>query len=412
MKGYLLILVLLMLMGIGLNAQNNNLQYYLVRALNNSPLLKDYQNQVLSNQLDSQRILAGYRPQVTGSSINMYAPVFGGYGYDLAISNGGNFTTVVGVDKTWVSKKNLSTQFGAINLQNQAINNNSRISEQELKRTIVGQYITAFGDMLQLDFNKSVHELLQKEEGILKELTQKNIYRQADYLSFLVTLQQQTIQYKQLQIQFKYDYAALNYLSGIQDTSTSLLEDPQIELVPLPELTHSVFLRQFAIDSLKLTNNKKILEYNYKPKAHLFADAGYSSSLAFQPYKNFGTSFGFSVTVPIYDGHVKRLLSSKIDIAERTRTAYQSFFTSQYQQQIAQLTQQLIATEELINQIKDQIRYSESLIDVNGKLLETGDVRIADYIIALGNYLNAKNMLTQNNIMRLQIINQINYWNR
>jgi outer membrane protein TolC len=412
MKGNLLILVLLMLMGIGLNAQNNNLQYYLARALNNSPLLKDYQNQVLSNQLDSQRILAGYRPQVTGSSINMYSPVIGGYGYDLAISNGGNFTTVVGVDKTWVSKKNLSTQFGAINLQNQAINNNSRISEQELKRTIVGQYITAFGDMLQLDFNKSVHELLQKEEGILKELTQKNIYRQADYLSFLVTLQQQTIQYKQLQIQFKYDYAALNYLSGIQDTSTSLLEDPQIELVHLPELTHSVFLRQFAIDSLKLTNNKEILEYNYKPKAHLFADAGYSSSLAFQPYKNFGTSFGFSVTVPIYDGHVKRLLSSKIDIAERTRTAYQSFFTSQYQQQIAQLTQQLIATEELISQIKDQIRYSESLINVNGKLLETGDVRIADYIIALGNYLNAKNMLTQNNIMRLQIINQINYWNR
>jgi outer membrane protein TolC len=401
MKGNLLILVLLMLIDTGSNAQNNNLQYYLNRALDNSPLLKDYQNQVLSNQLDSQRILAGYRPQVTGSSINIYAPVIGGYGYDLAVSNGGNFTSVVAVDKTWVSKKNLSTQFGAINLQSQAINNSSRISEQELKRTVVAQYITTFGDMLQLDFNKSVHELLQKEEGILKELTQKNIYRQADYLSFLVTLQQQSIQYKQLQIQFKYDYAALNYLSGIQDTATTVLEDPQIELVPLPEINHSVFLRQFTIDSLKLSNNKAILEYNYKPRTHLFADAGYSSSMAYQPYKNFGTSFGFSVTVPIYDGHVKRLQSSKIDIAERTRTAYQSFFTNQYHQQIAQLTQQLYATQELISQIKDQIRYSESLIDVNGKLLETGDVRIADYIIALGN-----------NIMRLQIINQINYWNR
>ena len=81
-------------------------------------------------------------------------------------------------------------------------------------------------------------------------------------------------------------------------------------------------------------------------------------------------------------------------------------------QQIAQLSQQLKATEELIGQINDQVRYSEALIDVNGKLLGTGDAKIADYILALNNYLNAKNLLTQNNITRLQIINQINYWNR
>jgi S1-C subfamily serine protease len=44
--------------------------------------------------------------------------------------------------------------------------------------------------------------------------------------------------------------------------------------------------------------------------------------------------------------------------------------------------------------------------------LVTGDVRIADYIIAIGNYLNAKNIITQNTINKLQIINQVNYWNR
>ena len=103
---------------------------------------------------------------------------------------------------------------------------------------------------------------------------------------------------------------------------------------------------------------------------------------------------------------------SKIDIAERTRQNYQSFFTSQYKQQIAQLTQQLKATDELINDINNQLKYSESLITVNEKLLETGEVKIADYILALNNYLNAKNLVTQNNINRLQIINQINYWNR
>jgi outer membrane protein TolC len=155
-----------------------------------------------------------------------------------------------------------------------------------------------------------------------------------------------------------------------------------------------------------------LVDFGYKPKLNVFADGGYSSTLAYQAYKNFGTSFGFSLTVPIYDGHQRKLQYSKLEIAERTRTGYKDFFTRQYNQQIAQLSQQLKATEELIGQINEQIKYSETLISVNGKLMGTGDAKIADYILALNNYLNAKNLLTQNNITRLQIINQINYWNR
>jgi outer membrane protein TolC len=132
----------------------------------------------------------------------------------------------------------------------------------------------------------------------------------------------------------------------------------------------------------------------------------------YEPYKNFGVSFGITLSVPIYDGHQRKMQYSKLDIAERTRSGYKDFFTRQYSQQIAQLSQQLKATEDLIGQINDQVHYSQTLIEVNGKLLETGDARIADYILALNNYLNAKNLLTQNNITRLQIINQINYWNR
>jgi glutaredoxin 2 len=116
--------------------------------------------------------------------------------------------------------------------------------------------------------------------------------------------------------------------------------------------------------------------------------------------------------MPIYDGKQKQLQYSKIDIAEKIRASYQSFFTSQYQQQVAQLTQQLSATDDLIADINNQLKYTQSLIDVNGKLLEAGEVRITDYIVALNNYINAKNLITQNNINRLQIINQLNYWNR
>ena len=35
-----------------------------------------------------------------------------------------------------------------------------------------------------------------------------------------------------------------------------------------------------------------------------------------------------------------------------------------------------------------------------------------DYVTAINNYLSAQNLLTLNNIARLKIVNQINYWNQ
>ena len=393
-------------------AQTTLLQQYIDNGLRNSPLLKDYQNQAALNRYDSLLIRAASRPQVTGSTFNSYAPVIKGFGYDNAITNGGNFNALVGVNKSIPNKKLLAAQFDNLQLQSQERSNTSKITEQDLKRTIIAQYVTAYGDLQQLNFNKEVNALLVREEAILKKLTQNNVYKQSDYLAFLVTLQQQALLIKQAAIQYKNDYATLNYLSGITDTATVNLQDPGITLNPLPGTATSVFFRQFEIDSLKLINSKTLVDVSYKPKVNLFADAGYNSSLAYQAYKNFGTSFGISASVPIYDGKQKKLQYSKISIAEKTRKNYQSFFTTQYQQQIAQLTQQLNATEDLINDINGQLKYTQSLIDVNGKLLEAGEARITDYVLALNNYINAKNLITQNTIARLLIINQINYWNR
>jgi outer membrane protein TolC len=391
---------------------STTLDFYVGQALQNSPLLKDLHNQVLSGEVDSQLIRATYLPQVVGSSTNIYAPTIHGYGYDQAVSNGGNFTTVAAVTKTLVSKQHLDAQYETIRLQNQGLGNSAKVSEQDLKKSITAQYITAYGDLQQLTFNREVYTLLQREERLLKDLTDKNVYRQTDYLTFLVTLKQEGLLLQQLDIQYRNDHSTLNYLCGINDTSATILEDPGVRLQTLPDIGSSVFFRQYGLDSLKLRNDRALIDFSYKPKASLYADGGYSSSLMYEPYKNFGVSVGFMVTMPIYDGHQRKMQYSKLDIAERTRNGYKDFFTRQYNQQIAQLTQQLKATEALIGQIDEQVRYSQALIDVNGKLLGTGDARIADYVIALGNYLNAKNLLTQNNITRLQIINQINYWSR
>ena len=138
--------------------------------------------------------------------------------------------------------------------------------------------------------------------------------------------------------------------------------------------------------------SKKPIFYTYKPKLNIYADAGYNSSLQYEPYKNFGLSAGLNFSVPIYDGKQRKMKYQKINIAEDTRQHYKDYFLRQYNQQIAQLTQQLRSTESLINDINGQIKYSSTLIDVNKKLLETGEVRITDLILTINTFLNARNL--------------------
>lgn len=393
-------------------AQKRQLNFFLNQAIENSPLLKDYKNQVKINEFDSLLLLATQSPQISFSSNDSYAPVIKGFGYDDAITNGANVNALIGVNKTLLNGRNNKVQFANLQLLSDAIRNNAIISEQDIKKTIIGQYIITYGDMLQVNFSSAIQDKLRKEEIVLKKLTEKNVYRQVDYLTFYVTLQQNEFKLKQQVNQYKNDYATLNYLAGIADTTQLVLEWPDVTMPVLPEINSSAFFKKYEIDSLTLVNKKTLIDITYRPKLSVFADAGYNSSLAYKPYKNFGTSIGLSLVIPLYDGKQMNLQYGKIALSENTRAANKQFYTNQYYRQVAQLKQQLQATSGLIDDINQQLKYIEALISVNEKLLQAGEVRVYDYILALNNFLNAKNLINENTISRLQIINQINYWNR
>ena len=393
-------------------AQKNNLDYFVNQAIANSPLLKDYQNQVLSFSLDSQIIRASLKPQVNGISNNSYAPIINGYGYDEVISNGQQISALIQVSKSFLSSKTIASQIANLQLQSQAIANNVKISEQDVIKAITDQYIVTYGEQLQLDFNYEINNLLKKEDSLLKKLTQDNVFKQNEYLGFVVILQQQLLSTSQLEIQYTFDYAALNYLAGIADTTTMRLQDPQLNSKTFGDFANSVFYRQFVLDSLKLANDRMLVDLSYRPRINAYGDGGYNSSLTYKPYKNFGVSVGVNLTIPIYDGRQKKLQYSKIDLQERTRIFKRDFFIQQRNQQMMQLLQQLNGTDRLIDQINKQIKYTETLIIVNERLMVTGDIRLTDFILTLNNYFNAKNLVTQNYITRLKIVNQLNYWGR
>ena len=393
-------------------AQTVSLDHYLETARSNSPLLKDLNNQIASNQLDSLRLRAGLRPQVAVNSAGLYAPVINGYGYAPAITNEHTLDGLLGVNKSIVGSKNINEQLKTITLSSQTAANSIKISEQDLRKSVTAQYITAYGSMQQFDFNKEIVALLTKEDDVLKKLTRANVYRQSDYLSFLVTLKQAELQLAQSRAQYKNDYATLNYLAGIADTTVTTLSKPDIRRAMAADPVTSIYFKQFQTDSLKLINSRRLLDFTYKPKLNALADAGFNTDFTGQEYKNFGVSAGFTLSIPIYDGGQRKLAYKKLNLEEDTRQNYKSFFDRQYHQQLAQLNQQLAENDALLTQVTEQMKYIESLIKVDTQLMQTGDLKIADLILAINNYLSVKNLFTQTTITGLQLVNQLNYWNK
>jgi len=392
-------------------SQKREVSFFIEKALLNTALLDDLNNQSSSLSIDSLLYKANLKPQLNANLFANYAPVINNYGYDTAISNGQNVSGLVSFSQKIFGKSQKNNQLGAITLLKDKIDINKKITKNDIAKAIRLQYIVAFSDNNQFLNLQKQFGLLNSELEILKKFTQKSIYKQTDYLLFLSTVKQQELILLQMKYQFENDLGILNYLSGTNEKSNILLIEPQIELKQLINSAHSIYNQQFEIDSLSIENQKHNIANNYKPSLLLLADAGYNSTLTGQYYKNFGNSVGFNLSIPIYDGNQRKLQITKNKLASETNSAYKKQFERQFKQQQEQLVLKLSQNEMINEQLQTQLKINKTLLDAFNKLLVTGNAIIPDFVIALGNSLSITNAIAQNNTERLLLINELNYWN-
>ncbi len=391
------------------NTEAQSLESYINSGLKNSPLLYDINNQKLAGKFDSLLVMAAYQPQINQVSQVMHPPSGSGWGYDESITNGGNYLAIVSATQSMFNKKQIRGQIQSLQLINQTLRNNERITIIDLKKSITAQYLTAYNDFNLLQFNRSVVTLLQDELKTIKALVDKGVYLMTDLMNLQVMISAQKIAVTQSFIQLTNDAALLNFICGISDQSDINLIKPDITLQSDINPESSPLFAQFRIDSLKNINSKQIIDLNYRPKIGVFADAGFNAIVPENIPHNFGTSFGINFSVPIYDGKQRKLQYDKINLAENTRVYYKRYYSSQYKLQFSQLTNQLKQTENLISDINMQIKEQERLIDLYRIELEKGLVRFLDFMTVINNYSATKSTFRIAEMNRLQIINQLNY---
>jgi len=391
------------------NVLAQSVEDYISWGLKNSPLLYDYNNQKLAGKIDSLLLLATYKPQVNQLTQAIHYPSGSGWGYDEAITNGGTYSSLVSVTQPLFSKKRIGGQLQAIDLLNQALKLNSKITILDLKKSITAQYLNAYADFNQSQFNQSVFELLNKEQKTVKALVDKGVYLITDYMNLQISIRSQSIAISQSSIQLKNDLAILNFLCGISEKQEIKLIKPDLQVLNNYGPENSPVFAQFRIDSLKNRNSRQLIDLNYRPKFNIFADGGFNGIAPQNIPHNFGASVGVNFTVPIYDGKQRKLQYEKIDLAENTRIYYKQFYSSQYKIQFDQLNNQLNMTEHLLVEIRNQLTEQEHLIELYRTELEKGLVRFLDFITVFNNYTATKATYLVTEMNRLQIINQLNY---
>lgn len=415
MKNRLILYAIIILTGLfqaPAYSQVNTLDFYINQGLTHSPLLKEISNQISSNQVDSLLIKAGQRPQVNFSAGLYYAPIINGIGYAEPITNISSISSVVGVSQRIFNQKTLEVQYSKLGIQNQSLRISSKITEHDLKKAITIQYLAACSVSNDISFNRELLASSKEEELILIKLVDKGIYRQVDYYSFLVELKTQELALNDLLIQYRNEVSALNSLCGLSDTTYSKVVLPDLKVNSIANPANSPFFTRFITDSLKIQNEKLIVDRNYKPSVNWFSDAGLLNNIPRDIYKNFGFSIGAGLTVPIYDGHQRMLNYEKLKIAESTRSGYADYFKQQFNQQLKQLYSELKKTQEIIPGVSQQLEYAQIVVDQNKSLLNTGNISITEYVAALKNYISIKHNFSQYRIRILQIITEINYWNQ
>ena len=308
-----------------------------------------------------------------------------------------------------MNKSVLDTKFKGINIKKQSVTNSIKISISDLKKSITTQYLTTYGDFNDIEFTRGQLKIVNDQLALLKHLVQNGVYKQSDYLSLLAEAEAQETAITQFMSQYSTDLQSLNQLCGINDNKDVELATPVISELKIENFNLSPLFMQFKIDSIRIENEKQLIADQVKPKLNWYADAGMMSSTITNIYKHFGVSAGINLTVPIYDGGQRKLEIQKLTLTENTRSSYQNYFKSQYQQHVFQIYNDLSNLTRVVDQVKKQLATSKELIDVIRRQLSNGAIPVIEFLNALRNYSVINRMINQSEIKRLVLINELNY---
>lgn len=422
-----LLILPFLLFSLILQAQTYDLQYFLDSAKVNSPVLNKSANDLKIIGLDLQQIENSLKkPQISFNASLLLAPIFvhdnnktgfelvsqsanNYYGYDLGISNGGQYSALVSVQQPITFKSQIDVYRENSQIIQQLNENQLKISTHELEQIVTEQYILSLMSKIQADNTLFLLKILNEQLDIMKELVQAAIYKQSDYLLLQIEQQNYQLSYSSQINDYRTNLVDLYSLCGIKDTSTVDLQNIDLQ-ISIDTVNFSNYRNIYKLDSLSLVSNLKVFEQNYKPQLTFFADAGLNAIYLPTPNR-LGFSAGFTLKVPIYDGNQLKIERQKTLINIQSIEYDKINFKIQQTNNKLKIIRQIDHLTKNYNIVDSQLISYDKLVEIYDKQMKFGVVSIMDYKNLLKDINAKKQEKLMLEMQKQQLINLYNYWN-
>jgi len=421
-----LILILFSVFTFAAKAQND-FTYYITAAKQNSPLINDNKNQSQANQLEIERLKAFYtKPQIGITANYLFSPIISTdnnktsfqpnaegatnyYGYDLAYSNGGQYSVMVNVTQPLFNGQRYKTASEQLNVTSQINENNAKLSEHDIEKIVGDQYILCLQDNKQIAYAEEMVKLLTDQKDVLKKLVENSIYKESDLTLLNIELQKFLAQLTTFKANYRRDLMDLNIICGINDTTLVQLEKSDLKLNN--DIDNSNFLEKYRLDSLNLIAQQKAFELKYKPQLNLFGNTGLNAVYAPTIPNRFGVAVGLSFTYNFFDGNQKAINRNKTLVLEKSVSFYKDNFITQNSIRKSKILTELQSYTDRIAIAEQQLKDYDLLLNSYKNEILSGQLSIINYTMVLKNMATVQRDYTLLFSQQQSLINTYNYWN-
>ena len=404
-------------------AQKYDLTYFLNQAEKNSATIKENQNLLKIGDLQSEIIKA----QNSGFLVNatsdvLFAPFFdsngkaievtttpsaNAYGYDAGITNGGLYSAQINITKNLFNR----TSVGNLLLQNKVLNNSISLNSEDFRhnliKNITDSYIAIYQLQLQREFQIATISDFKNRLKVVELLVKKGILQQSDYLLLQLDIDTKQIELQQTSTNLEISKSQLQTMSGMQKVEINQIEIPLVSALNF--LDKPFIQKKFENDSLQIMANQKVFENQYKPQISLYGNAGLNAVEITDMYRKIGASAGVRLSIPIYDGHQRKVNAQQNLLRTENLSSYKEISDLQRENNITQIITQISENEKALALLQNQQRKYEQILEIyKGKLVQ-GQISIVEYLNLMQTYRMSvyTNLQAQTNHWLLQ--SQLNY---
>ncbi|MGA7838389.1 MAG: TolC family protein [Ignavibacteriaceae bacterium] len=401
-----------------------NLNYFVNKAFQNSPVLHDYQNQgritKLQSNLDEAKNSA-FKVSLTANYL--FAPYFNNngkilstnpdpkaIGYDAGITNGGLYSAQINFEKDILNGGLLDALQQQRLTLDKTYQNKSLEEKHALKKEVTDQYLNSLQQLKLYNLEVKTVNNLQDQLSITGDLVKNGYAKAQDYLLLKVELKTRQINLNETWQNYKTGLSQLYSICGITDTQ--IVKIDSVNLVKnVNSREKSNFLTKFYLDSLNTASQQKLFETKYQPQVGLFFNAGLNAVELDNIQRKFGMSAGINFSLPILDGGQKDITRQQTLITEKNLTYYRNFLSNNITSRLKNSEEKILSLKSNLGSMEEQMDDYQNLIRISKKQLEQGNLSMINYLALLRNYIDLQKSLINTRISYQAEINNYNYWN-